>query len=246
MSEHLSPAILSAVADGELEGAELARANEHLAGCLQCSSQCLSFGLLKSRVAKAHRYEPSPEFQARIRQAATGTSTAWPRWYSYGAVAAALLVCAALVLMQTTSRRQAEAAALVNEVADQHIATLAANVPPQVISSDRHTVKPWFQGKLSFSFNLPQNLPADTTLDGANLTYLHGRPAAQLLYSIGKHRVSVFLQQAGDASGGSAPHADRAGFHVMSFRTSGLEAVAVSDADPARVAELLNLLKAAQ
>jgi anti-sigma factor RsiW len=115
-----------------------------------------------------------------------------------------------------------------------------------VISSDRHTVKPWFQGKLPFSFNLPQNLPADTTLDGANLTYLHGRPVAQLLYSIGKHHVSVFLSQAIDAPSGPTPNAVRAGFHVKSFRTSGLEAVAVSDADPPRVAELLKLLQAAQ
>ena len=245
MSEHFSPAMLSAVVDGELQGAELEQANQHLAGCLQCSSQCLSLGVLKNRVAKAQRYEPSPQFRARIRQTATGTKPARPGWYSYGAVAA-LLVCAALVVSQVVSRSRAETTALVNEVADQHIATLAANAPPDVISSDRHTVKPWFQGKLPFSFNLPQNLPADTTLDGANLTYLHGRPAAQLLFSIGKHRVSIFLQQSADAPSRSAPNSDHAGFHVLSFRASGLQAVAVSDADPSRVTELLNLLKAAQ
>ena len=244
MSEHLSPAILSALVDGELQGAELEHANHHLAACLQCSSQCLSFGVIKNRIAKTQRYEPSPAFQARIRQTATGTRSPRPARYSYGAVAAALLLCAALVVSQAVSRSRAETAALVNEVADQHIATLAANAPPEVISSDRHTVKPWFQGKLPFSFNLPQNLPADTTLDGANLTYLHGCPAAQLLYSIGKHHVSVFLQQSSDAV--SAPNAHHAGFHVLSFRASGLQATAVSDADPTRVTELLKILEAAQ
>ena len=88
-----------------------------------------------------------------------------------------------------------EHAALMTEVSDQHIATLAANLPPQVLSSDRHTVKPWFQGKIPFSFNLPEGLPADTKLEGANLVYLHNRPVAQLLYDIGRHRVSVFVQQ---------------------------------------------------
>ena len=243
MSEHLSAAVLSAVVDGELQGAEFEQANSHLAGCLQCSSQCLSFGVLKSEVAKTgQKYQPSAQFRARMRQAAAGTRSVWPRWYSYAALAAALIVCAALIV----SRRQAETAALVNEVADQHIAMLAANAPPQVISSDRHTVKPWFQGKLPFSFNLPQNLPPNTTLDGANLTYLHGRPAAQLLYSIGKHHASVFLEQAGDAPPASAPNAEHAGFRVIGFRSGGLEAVAVSDADPARVTELLKLLEAAQ
>jgi anti-sigma factor RsiW len=243
MSEHLSPAVLSAIVDGELQGAELEQANSHLAGCLQCSSQCLTFGVLKSEVAKTgQKYQPSAQFRARMRRTAAAKHSARPAWYSYAALATALIVCAWLIV----SRRQTETAALVNEVADQHIATLATNAPPEIISSDRHTVKPWFQGKLPFSFNLPQNLPSDTTLDGANLTYLHGRPAAQLLYSIGKHHVSVFLSQAIDAPLGPTPNAVRAGFHVMSFRASGLEAVAVSDADPSRVAELLKLLQAAQ
>jgi anti-sigma factor RsiW len=139
-----------------------------------------------------------------------------------------------------------EHAALVTEVFDQHIATLAAGMPPQVVSTDRHTVKPWFQGKLPFSFNLPESLPRDTTLDGANLTYLHDQPVAQLLYSIGKHRVSVFVQEkAGGASADEAP-AERAGFHVMDFKTSDLEGVAVSDVDPARLAELVTAIRQAQ
>ena len=246
MSEHLSAEMLNAVVDGELQGPDLERASEHLAACLACSSQCLSLGVLKKQVAKTRdRYATPAEFQARMRQTAAGASRSRTNWYGISSIAAALLVCAVLIASQLTSRRQAQTA-LVNEVADHHIATLAADSPPQVISSDRHTVKPWFQGKLPFSFNLPQNLPADTTLDGANLAYLHGRPAAQLLYSIGKHHVSVFLQEAADVPAGSAPNAEHVGFHVRSFRSSGLQAVAVSDADPARVAELLKLLQAAQ
>ncbi len=85
--------------------------------------------------------------------------------------------------------------ALVSEVFDQHVAALAASGPPQVVSSDNHTVKPWFQGKLPFAFNLPERLPDGMVLDGANLTYVRNQPAAQLLFSIGGHRVSVFLLQ---------------------------------------------------
>jgi anti-sigma factor RsiW len=96
---------------------------------------------------------------------------------------------------QRAELASAERTGLVTEVFDQHVATLARNVPPQVVSNDRHTVKPWFQGKIPFSFNLPQGLPNDTTLDGANLTYLRNQPVAQLLYSISKHRVSVFVRQ---------------------------------------------------
>jgi hypothetical protein len=112
-----------------------------------------------------------------------------------------------------------------------------------VLSSDRHTVKPWFQGKLPFSFNLPEGLPSDTTLDGPNLTYLHNRPVAQLLYSIGRHRVSVFVQQ---SNGGAIPtglSAEHAGFHVASFSTDDLDVVAVSDVDPARLSNLLTAIE---
>lgn len=131
-----------------------------------------------------------------------------------------------------------------SEVTDQHIAMLTGNAPPEVISSDRHTVKPWFQGKLPFSFNLPASLPADTRLDGANLTYLQGRPVAQLLFSIGRHRVSVFVEQ---SSGSVAPpQTERGGFHIIGFRRADLEVIAVSDVDQARLQELVAMLRAAQ
>ena len=171
---------------------------------------------------------------------------------SLGWAAAAVLLVASvsMMLFQRDSQRaevaSAEQAALVTEVFDQHVATLAGNAPPQVVSTDRHTVKPWFQGKIPFSFNLPQSLPSDTTLDGANLTYLHNQPVAQLLYSIGKHRVSVFLRQKSGAAEANKLVAERSGFHVMDFGTNDLEAVAVSDVDPARLAELVRAIRLAQ
>jgi anti-sigma factor RsiW len=136
--------------------------------------------------------------------------------------------------------------ALATEVSDQHIATLAANLPPQVLSSDRHTVKPWFQGKIPFSFNLPENLPQGTKLEGANLVYLHNRPAAQLLYSIGSHRVSVFVQHRIAGTEEHVPVAEQEGFHLTGFNTKELDVVAISDVDPANLANLIGLIELAQ
>src|SRR6202034_4897792 len=167
-------------------------------------------------------------------------------WLGWATAAALLLVSASVMLVQRTARKtetaSAEHAALVTEVFDQHVATLAANLPPQVISTDRHTVKPWFQGKIPFSFNLPKSLPKDTTLDGANLTYLHNQPVAQLLYSIGKHRVSVFVQQKNGAASADESPVEHAGFHVMGFSTSDLEGIAVSDVDSSRLAQLISAI----
>jgi anti-sigma factor RsiW len=161
-----------------------------------------------------------------------------------------LMICVGVVLIQKNVTRSAMVAsgnlALATEACDQHIAALAMNAPPQVISSDRHTVKPWFQGKLPFSFNLPENLPAGTSLDGANFTYMHNRPAAQLLFSIGKHRVSIYLAQGTSDQVSATLSTDHSGFHVVSFSNGGIEGVAVSDVDPSRLSDLASRVAEAQ
>jgi anti-sigma factor RsiW len=268
MTSHLSHLTLSTLADGELSAEELASANEHLAGCAACTSQALSEILLKSATARAgRRYAPPPELQQRLAKMASRpepkTSTSgghvtaavsvsmWSlRSLGWLAAAAVLLVAVSIGLLQyraANSRRASDTyAALVTEVCDQHIATLAAGPAPEVISTDRHTVKPWFQGKLPFSFNLPEDLPANTTLDGANLSYLGNQPVAQLLYSIGKHRVSVFVRERSTSSGAKPLQAEHSGFHVAGFDTDDLEGIAVSDVDPVRLHELVAAIRQAQ
>jgi anti-sigma factor RsiW len=238
MTDHLSQSVLNALADGELSPDQLASAHQHLAGCPSCASNALYQSLLKSATARAgRRYTPPPGLQERLAIPA-------PRFVAPGWVAAAviLLVSASLMLVQRTTT---EKSALVTEVFDQHLATIADNTPPQVLSTDRHTVKPWFQGKLPFSFNLPENLPRDTKLEGANLTYLHNQPVAQLLYSIGKHRVSVFVRQRQGLVSHEVATA-RSGFQVMGFDTTDLDVAAVSDVDSARLSELISAIRRAQ
>ena len=262
MSDHLASTALNALADGELSADQLATANRHLADCPQCTSTALAQSLLKSATARAaQRYAPPPHLQQRLRdllkeessrpKTAPTQSQAQPArgLSSLGWVAAlaVLLIFASLFFVQRSARQNSPInSPLLAEVSDLHIATLAANSPPQVISSDRHTVKPWFQGKIPFSFNLPQNLPADTTLDGANLTYLHNQPTAQLLFSIGKHRVSVFIQQATGTPAADHRLADRSGFHLTEFQTANLDVVAISDVEPARLSSLADIIEQAQ
>jgi anti-sigma factor RsiW len=265
MTEHLSYPDLNALVDGELSADQLAMANVHLSQCPSCTSIALRHSLLKSAMVKAgQRHAPASDFQARLlrrlrehhsQQEASQPDHARPSmlkspFYGWAAVVALLLVCMGTVLVQHVGSRTANAsaqyAALAAEACDQHIATLAENSPPEVISSDRHTVKPWFQGKLPFSFNLPDNLPAGTTLDGANLTYIHGQPTAQLLYSIGKHRVSVYLQQRSGDMAANRLSIDRSGFHVIAFNTGDMNGMAVSDVEPARLADLVSIVEHAQ
>lgn len=264
MTDHLSDAILNALADGELSGDQLSSANQHLDGCPSCTSKALYQSLLKSATARAgQRYAPPVQMQERLLRLASKAelpaselrvapaSRSRSTW-SVGWAAAALLlvITVGMMFVQRSVHRaelaSAEDAALTTEAFDQHVATLAGNMPLQVVSTDRHTVKPWFQGKIPFSFNLPQSLPSDTTLDGADLTYLRNQPAAQLLYSIGKHRVSVFLWHPSGAERAGELREGHAGFHEMEFSAGDLVGVAVSDVDPARLAELVTAIRKAQ
>ena len=264
MSDHLSLAMLNALADGELASDQIVLVNEHLAGCPQCTSGALVQSLLKSAAARAgQRYALPSGLQGRIERLASeevsrarGTNSqgsARPRWsvgsFGWATLAALLLVSASFLFIRHWTQKYSAAseyAGLVTEACDQHVATLAANAPPEVVSSDRHTVKPWFQGKIPFSFNLPQDLPGDTTLDGANLTYLRSQPTAQLLYSIGKHRVSVFVRQRVTRSDENTLFIDHSGFHLASFGTDDLEVVAVSDVEATRLDDLVGRIERAQ
>lgn len=261
MTEHLSAATLSALADGELASAQLSGVNEHLAECPACTSNALAEALLKTTVARVGgRYTAPQGFKERLAGLAkqererteevcpatpprTSNAGRWSGSLGWAAAAAVLFLAIGAGVWQRSALVSSQT---VGEVCDQHIATLAANAPPQVLSSDRHTVKPWFQGKLPFSFNLPENLPADTTLEGANLTYLHNRPVAQLIYSLGKHRVSVFVEQRSSTISQKEMRAERSGFHVAGFITNDLEVVAVSDADRGRLADLVSRIEAVQ
>jgi anti-sigma factor RsiW len=132
------------------------------------------------------------------------------------------------------------------ELLDQHLAALSSGATPEVISTDRHTVKPWFQGKLPFSFNLPESLPADAVLKGGNLTYLNGQPAAMLLFTIHKHEVSVFLTQRIGRDAAMERPGTRSGFTIHRAETPALRLTAVSDVIPSDLDALVAALVQSQ
>ena len=253
-TDHLNPDRLNAFIDDELPPTERQEIERHLTGCHACTMRVLSATQLKAATAGAgHRFAPSPEAFSRLTaqlhsQPQTETrkkttarmySTTSLRLLAGAALAAAILLTVSLLGWRQSHQTNTLAA----ELLDQHLATLSSGATPQVISTDRHTVKPWFQGRLPFSFNLPDAtaLPPDTTLKGADLTYINGQPAALLLFTIHKHEVSIFLTQHTGGPILTALPSALSGFAIHSATTHDLRIVAVSDVNPAD----LNLLVAA-
>jgi len=241
---------------GELSEQERADARRHLAECSSCTAGALSSAMLKLATAKAGaRYVPSPQFAEKIARQSRGLQVVPARsprgavvaWATAAVVAIAALT--SLTMVQRARRNDVAAvqtAAVANEILDQHVAALSPDNPLGVISTDRHTVKPWFQGRVPFSFNLPEALPEGAALEGADMTYLHGKPTAQLIYRIGKHRASLFVTLREGAAEPSISSSERAGFHLRTFSAGPLEVEAVSDVNPAELDALLNVFKDAQ
>ena len=235
---------LSLYADGELPGPELAQFEEHLRACQTCPAQALALAQSKRAVrnAAAQTFTPTAEFRLKIAHSIQPRRRFfWPRVAFATALALALLVAAALWT------RRPRANDLLAEIIDVHTTALASPNPVDVISTDRHTVKPWFEGKLPFTFNLPELRDSQFELLGGRLVYVEKDPSAYLLFSAGKHKVSVFIirDQARVARVSTEALAAQ-GFSIEAWQSNGLGYVAISDAGPQTVKSLCNLLKSAQ
>jgi anti-sigma factor RsiW len=187
---------LATYLDGELSAEEMKAVDAHVRSCNACAADVLGQVQLKRAVQSAgKRYSPSPEFRARMQQkiASRPKTSAARNWLTAATVVAMLLV-ASMVATYLGSRR-AEREQAFSELVDLHVATMASANPVDVISTDRHTVKPWFQGKIPFTFTLPELQGSEFTLAGGRMTYLGQAPGAQLIYSVRKHQISVFMFQ---------------------------------------------------
>ena len=145
--------------DGELEPAADQAFTGHLQSCAECSAAVLEQQELKKAVrVAAKRFSAPPELYSSVRRQISPKKSARP-WLRWSAIAASTVLLA--VVSFAWLSRSSASGATVDQLIDQHITMLASVNPIDVISSDKHTVKPWFQGKLPFTFNPPE-LAADS------------------------------------------------------------------------------------
>jgi len=238
---------LDRFADGELPPAEAAALAAHLRACGDCTAEAVARLEMKRAVRAAGRsYLPSAQFRERVRK-----SIAAPRKRSWlGGWAPALAAAAALVAVVALGSawwshqlRQRQALA---EIVDLHVSNLASSNPVDVVSSDRHTVKPWFAGRLPFTFDLPDLAGSPFTLVGGRVVYFHETAGAHLLFQVRQHKISVFIfpERAGVAPVPAST--SEMAFHVTSWTQGGLRYLAITDAAPDDLTRLQALLRAAR
>jgi len=212
--------------DGELEPAAEQAFTGHLQSCAECSAAVLEQQELKKAVrVAAKRFTAPPELYASVRRQIHPKESARP-WLKWSAVLASTALLA--VLSFAWLFRPAAPSATVAQLIDQHVIMLASVNPYDVISQDPHTVKPWFQGKVPFTFN--PGVPADSPfkLLGGKLVYAQRSPGAELVYQVRQHKISVFIFQARDVHGQAT--GSNLAFTVNGWQQGGLQYYLVTDA----------------
>jgi anti-sigma factor RsiW len=239
---------LDAYLDGELEGGKMQELDGHLRGCPSCAAESLRRLQWKRTVHSAgQRYKPDSALRERMqRSLSRGGSKrmAWRR-QAFGALAAALLVMAGLGIVWRDNRQVRENQ-IVSELADLHVSALASATPVDVISSDRHTVKPWFEGKIPFTFNLPELQGTSFELLGGRVSYLEQSPGAELIFKTRKHQISVFIFQDRAVPGGISANADARSFHIENWKQGELRYFAIGDVGTDDLRGLRDLLENAK
>ncbi len=238
-------ASLGAYLDGELPSDQAAVVRQHLANCPECAAEIAELVRLKESLwpARAH-YTPSVEFRSKMRQQMR--APARPRW-SLRLIPATVALAILLIAIGWTqySRR----AAVFTEMADLHVNALASANPLDVVSTDRHTVKPWFQGRIPFSFNVPEFAGTGFTLLGGRLAYLHQQPGAQLIAGVRQHKISVLIFQDSPelarAFTVSAGAQNRNSFNIETWSSHNLRFFVIGDTDKAEIDHISDLLKRA-
>jgi anti-sigma factor RsiW len=200
----------------------------HLSACVQCANAVVANGLMKRRIREAMSIgDAPPRLRARLQK----QRVAAPWWMAAAAVLATVLVLSALAW-----RRQSQTAA--TELADMHSTMLAGANPVDVISTDRHTVKPWFEGRIPFGVPVPDLYGTPFRLIGGRVVYWHTSQTAYLLVGKGAHRISLFIFRPQDA-----PHTlgtPPASISALSWQDKGLAFVAVADVPNGDLQQLRN------
>lgn len=248
--------LLAAHADGELGLPHAAELEAHLEGCSVCRGELAGMTELRASVRSHATYHAPPSgLEARIRAAlpreempatpvTAANKAARPRawgWPQFGAGLAMTLALAWSIGLYVALPGPAER--LQDELVASHARALMVGHAVDVASSDRHTVKPWFNGKLDFSPAVFDLSAQGYALTGARLDYLDQRPVAALVYQHKAHPINVFVWPLSGKGREDAPRsASRLGYNLLHWTRGGLNYWAVSDLNALELAQFRDML----
>jgi anti-sigma factor RsiW len=246
----LTQSVLHGYVDGELDAARAADFERHLVSCSECVAALEALENLHAALQSSGLYERAPAtLRQKVRADLGGAPPApvpipiasRPASWRWLAAAAAFLLVGFLSWRLIPGLRGNSESAYAAAIVDAHLRSLQPGHLEDVISTDQHTVKPWFDGKLDFAPPVQDFAVQGFPLQGGRLDVVHGRTVAVLVYARRKHLINVFVWPTTERDA-AAQSGTQLGYHWVDWRKAGMEMCAVSDVNSEDLDTLRQLL----
>lgn len=223
---------LHAYLDNELDTATAGRVRAHLEDCVACKARFDTMAALRSGVRQHLSYHAAPkalqdralaQVHARAPAQKVPKPAAWRQWFAPAFSSIALVLAVLLYIAVPSTQDQ-----LADEAVSSHVRSLMEQHLTDVASSDRHTVKPWFAGKLDFSPPVYDFAQQGYPLLGGRLDYIAHQTVAALSYRHNKHIINVFVMPT-TQSDADLHSSFKRGYNLVAWRRNHLAFEAVSD-----------------
>jgi anti-sigma factor RsiW len=236
--------LLEGYLDGELSFERTLEVEAHLASCRGCDSEVQSWKDVRGALQRSDLYYRAPaSLEEKVQRLAPRDNRServpwFSRWIWAGGGAA--FATAALLITFMISRPAAPSPE--REIVTSHIRSLMSNHLMDVISTDQHTVKPWFDGKIDFAPPVRDLAREGFPLVGGRLDYLENRTVAVMVYHRALHTINLYVWPAADNR--VSPHHEQTvqGYNVLSWKKDGFEFRAVSDLNTNELGDFAQLI----
>jgi len=241
--------LINGYVDGELDLIRNLEIERHIQDCALCTQDYKNHQVLSNAIKTGSLYFKAPadlrrRIQLSLRKAAKAEAgrRMLPKWWFN---IAAPMAAAAVILLALVPFLRGPSAddLLAGEVISSHVRSLMASHLADVSSSDQHTVKPWFAGKLNFSPPVEDLAKQGFPLIGGRLDYLEDRPVAALIYQRQKHFINLFIWPSGSDSDVETKTVLRQGYNLFHWTRSGMTFWAVSDLNNAELQKFVQLVQ---
>jgi anti-sigma factor RsiW len=240
--------LLHARLDNELDMAGSASIDLHLSECRTCAAQYAALESLHEEIVAADlAYAPGIALErnlaARFLEEKKSSVRFWTgSWLNASVMAAAAIGVIALIVSIPMLRTSSGTDAISAEILDNHLRALQAVHQVDVPSTDQHTVKPWFQGKTSFSPPVPDLTKDDFILIGGRLEVIHQQPAAAIVYRRRQHVIDLYVSPS-QGPDSKTEVRELGGYHLLHWMQNNMSYWAVSDVDPADLRTFSDLIR---
>ena len=238
---------IHAYVDGELDLVKTLDVENHIRQCEQCATGHRNLATLRSSIQDGSLYFRAPaslerRIRSQIKQIRAKTLGRRMTLTPWMATAAAIAIVATGVWMVMRGPVGGSGELLASEITSAHVRSLMAEHLSDVKSTDQHTVKPWFDGKLDFAPDVRDFKAESFALEGGRLDYLADRPVAALVYRHDKHYINLFIWPAASHADTSDVVTTRQGYVLVHWVQSGMNYWAVSDASEATMRRFTSLV----